>query len=132
MVSPALDKPLCNPQRRQGYSPTIGLKKKPVKYPRLILGLATDQAREGYYTRALQLWKNKKEFETLGVLRYENHEPWYVRIVLGQKMLMVKGMELRAIKSLVLRECRRYWRALIFEAQKNYEKYKGVHIDEYV
>lgn len=132
MASPALDQRLCNPQKKGGYSPALGLRRRQPKYPRLILGPTTDQAREGYYTRALQLWKNKKEFETLGVLRYENHEPWYVRIVLGQKMLMVKGIELRAIKSLVLRECRGYWRSMIAEAQKNYEKYKGVHIDEYV
>lgn len=132
MVSPALDKPLCNPQRRQGYSPTIGLKKKPVKYPRLILGPTTDQVRKDCYSRALQLWKNKKEFETIGVIRYENYDPWYVRLSLGQKTFAVGEMSLRAIKTKALRECRSYWRAMIADAMKNLEKYKGVRIDEYV
>ena len=131
MVSPALEKPLCNPQRKKGYNPTLGLRKRPVKYPRLILGPVSDQSKYNH-TRALQLWKNKKEFETIGIIRYENYDPWYVKLSLGQKMLKVKGMELRTIKSLVLREYRSYWRALIASAQKNYEKYKGVHIDEYV
>lgn len=132
MVSPALEKPLCNPQRKKGYSPTIGLRRRQIRYPRLILGPISEQVRKDYYSRALQLWKNKKEFETIGVVRYENYEPWYVRLALRQKMLVVKGMELRAIKALVLREYRGYWRAIIAEAQKNYKKYKGVYLDEYV
>lgn len=132
MVSPALEKSICNPQRKRGYSPTIGLRKRQPKYPRLILGPSSDQFYKSAYTRALQLWKNKKEFETIGVIRYENYDPWYVKLSLGQKILKVEGMELRAIKSLVLREYRSYWRAMIASAQKNYEKYKGVHIDEYV
>lgn len=132
MVSPALEKSLCNPQRKKGYSPTLGLRRRQLKYPRLILGPIAEQVRKDYYSRALQLWKNKKEFETIGVVRYEHYDPCYVRLALRQKMLVVKGMGLRAIKSLVLREYRSYWRAIITEAQKNYEKYKGVYLDEYV
>lgn len=132
MVSPALEKPICNPQRKKGYSPTLGLRRRQIRYPRLILGPTTDQVRKDYYSRALQLWKNKKEFETIGVVRYEHYDPWYVRLTLGQKMLNVKGMGTRAIKALALRECRGYWRSIITEAQKNYEKYKGVYLDEYV
>ena len=124
-------KPLCNPQKKKGYSPTIGLVRRQPKYPRLILGPVWGaEARQGYFSKGLELQKNSKESSIIAYLRYEDFEPSYVQLTLGQRHLEVKGLAIRSIKSLVLREYRKYWKRIILNAQVQYKKYKGVYLDE--
>lgn len=138
MVSTALEgqlgSPLCNPQRKGGYSPTLGLRRRQFRYPRLVLGIAEYQmhGRKDQFSRGLLLWRNKKEYEIIASVEYENYDPQFVKLNLGQKMIDVKGLSIRSIKSLVLRQSRKYWREIISNAQQNYKKFKGVYLDEFI
>jgi len=88
--------------------------------------------RKDQFSRGLLLWRNKKEYEIIASVEYENYDPQFVKLNLGQKMIDVKGLSIRSIKSLVLRQSRKYWREIISNAQQNYKKFKGVYLDEFI